>query len=163
MESVWNHHHSFTIADPSDLPFCRSEITPQDKLCDMCCHLANMIEATSKISFAYEQCHLLPNYFGPCYCYYCYVQIIVVSGWVLWSHSCGLYLILCVCTVIDVGRLLCWSDWSCHHQPIRSCQSPAASWKRQIHRGESLLCSLWYWIRIHLNQLTSLIVMHWPY
>jgi len=68
-----------TLADllqPSLPRKMASQMHPEDQLCDVHCHLANMIEYIHKISFAYgcsiEQCRLLPNYFGTYY--YCYWQ-----------------------------------------------------------------------------------------
>jgi len=53
-----------------DLPFPQNECpkcTAQDQLRDACCHLVeslNTIEYIDKISFAYERCRRLSNYFG---------------------------------------------------------------------------------------------------
>jgi len=52
-----------TIADSLRPP---KLYTPQALLRDAWWQLTNMIEDIDKISFSYEQCCLLTNYFGPC-------------------------------------------------------------------------------------------------
>ena len=75
-ETYRKPHRSFdsngTVVDPTghDLPFSKSEgpkCTMQDQIRDACCHMANMLEDTDKISFALERCRFLPNYYGSCY------------------------------------------------------------------------------------------------
>jgi len=54
--------------------------THQEQIHDAWSYVANMTEDIDKISFAYEWCHLSPNYFGP-------VIIIIVDVCCYWQAS----------------------------------------------------------------------------